>query len=54
MKLDNNPSGLRLGYKKIEKLLSIESRWQSWLDIEASLAIAQSKLGMIPKKIGKK
>jgi 3-carboxy-cis,cis-muconate cycloisomerase len=54
VKLDNNPSGLRLGYKKIEKLLSIESRWQSWLDIEASLAIAQSKLGMIPKKIGKK
>lgn len=29
-----------------------ESRWQSWLDVEAALALTQSEIGMIPGEAG--
>jgi 3-carboxy-cis,cis-muconate cycloisomerase len=32
----------------IRQLLSTESRWQAWLDVEAALAGAQAAFGMIP------
>ena len=32
---------------------SDESRWQSWLDVEAALALTQSEIGMIPVETGK-
>jgi 3-carboxy-cis,cis-muconate cycloisomerase len=33
----------------VRALLSRESRWQSWLDVEAALAQAEADLGMIPR-----
>ena len=33
---------------------SEETRWQSWLDVEAILALSQAKIGMIPKEAAEK
>jgi len=35
---------------EVEALFSPESRWQSWLDVEAALAAAQAGLGAIPQE----
>ena len=54
MRPDISPSGLKFKSNNIENLLSVESRWQSWLDVEASMARSQSELKMIPQKAGNK
>ena len=54
MRPDASPSGLKFKSNNIENLLSVESRWQSWLDVEASMARSQSELKMIPRKAGNK
>jgi 3-carboxy-cis,cis-muconate cycloisomerase len=36
----------------IERLLGTEQRWQSWLEIEAALALTQADFGMIPREAG--
>ena len=54
MRPDTSPSGLKFKSNNIENLLSVESRWQSWLDVEASMARSQSELKMIPRKAGNK
>ncbi|MCL2893982.1 class-II fumarase/aspartase family protein [Brenneria tiliae] len=36
--------------KGMKKLFTHQARVQSWLDIEAALALAQAKVGMIPQK----
>src|ERR1700761_2339059 len=33
----------------IDALLRTEERWQSWLEIEAALALTQADFGIIPK-----
>ena len=33
----------------IRTLFRLENRWQSWLDVEAALALAQAELGMVPR-----
>lgn len=35
-----------------ENFFSDQARWQSWLDVEAALAISQSEIGMIPEDAG--
>ena len=42
------PSSLRIADPGIRALFTQESRWQSWLDVEAALAVAEADLGMIP------
>ena len=54
MRPDISPSGLKFKSNNIENLLSVESRWQSWLDVEASMARSQSELKMIPRDAGNK
>jgi 3-carboxy-cis,cis-muconate cycloisomerase len=54
MRLDLSPSTLKFKSNNIAKLFDQESRWNSWLEVEAAMAIAQSQLGMIPKDVGKK
>ena len=54
MRLDLSPSSLKFKTSNISRYFEQESRWSSWLDVEAAMAIAQSKLGMIPKSAGKK
>ena len=54
MNLDSSPSKLKINSINYDKIFDTKNRWQSWLDVEAALAVSQSKLGMIPKKVGKK
>lgn len=54
MKLDINPGTLKFKRNNISKLLDTKNRWQSWLEVEGHMSIIQSKLGIIPKKVGKK
>ena len=42
------PSSLRIPDPGIRNLLTEQSRWQSWLDVEAALAEAEAEVGMIP------
>ena len=42
------PSASRFEDPGIAPLFEQDSRWQSWLDVEAALAQAQAELGMIP------
>ena len=51
MRLDLSPSSLKFKNSNISKYFNQESRWSSWLAVEAAMAITQSKLGMIPKNI---
>ncbi len=46
--LPNNPQDLRVPDPGIRGLFKTDSRWQAWLDVEAALAKAQAKIGMIP------
>ena len=42
------PSSLRIQDPGIRALFTQDSRWQSWLDVEAALAQSQAELGIIP------
>jgi 3-carboxy-cis,cis-muconate cycloisomerase len=48
--LPSNPQDLRVPDPGIRGLFKTDSRWQAWLDVEAALAKAQAKIGMIPFK----
>ena len=54
MNLDLSPSKLKIKSYNYDSIFDTKNRWQSWLDVEAALAKSQSKLGMIPKTVGKK
>src|SRR5215207_9999966 len=45
---DTLPTATRVSDPGIRALYRLENRWQAWLDVEAALAKAQSKLGIIP------
>lgn len=45
----NNPTSMRVSDPGVRALFTLESRWQSWLDVEVALALAESELGVIPK-----
>ena len=49
----NNPTSLRVLDPGIRGLFTLESRWQSWLDVEAALARAEAELGVIPEAAAK-
>jgi adenylosuccinate lyase len=44
------PSSLRVTDPGIRALFAQESRWQSWLDVEAALALTQGQMGIIPAR----
>jgi 3-carboxy-cis,cis-muconate cycloisomerase len=45
------PSSLRISDPGIRALFTEDSRWQSWLDVEAALARSQAELGMVPAEV---
>src|SRR3954469_15183247 len=45
---DALPTATRVSDPGIRALYKLENRWQAWLDVEAALARAQAKLGIIP------
>ena len=45
---DTLPTASRVSDPGIRALYRLENRWQAWLDVEAALAHAQAKLGIIP------
>ncbi len=45
-----HPIENRYGRKEVKDIFEEEQRFQKWLDVEAALARAHSKLGTIPKK----
>jgi len=47
--MDKNPTALRVRDPGIRELFTIEAGWQSWLDVEAALAVAEAELGVVPK-----
>jgi 3-carboxy-cis,cis-muconate cycloisomerase len=51
--MDDNPTSLRVRDPGIRELFTIESSWQSWLDVEAALAVAEAELGVIPEAAAK-
>ena len=51
--MDDNPTSLRVRDPGIRDLFTIESNWQSWLDVEAALAVAEAELGVIPEAAAK-
>jgi 3-carboxy-cis,cis-muconate cycloisomerase len=48
MATDERPTAGRVPDPGIRALYELDSRWQSWLDVEAALAVAQAACGMIP------
>jgi 3-carboxy-cis,cis-muconate cycloisomerase len=46
---DELPTAARVSDPGIRALYRLENRWQAWLDVEAALARAQEKLGIIPE-----
>lgn len=46
--LPSNPQDLRTPDPGVRALFKVESRWQAWMDVEAALARAQARIGMIP------
>jgi 3-carboxy-cis,cis-muconate cycloisomerase len=44
------PSSTRFEDPAIAALFEQDSRWQSWLDVEAALALSQAEIGMIPRE----
>lgn len=46
---DNASTSNRVKEPGIRTLFALDSRWQAWLDVEAALARAQAKIGMIPE-----
>lgn len=51
--MDKNPTSLRVRDPGIRALFTIESGWQSWLDVEAALALAEAELGVVPEAAAK-
>lgn len=45
---DSASTSNRVREPGIRALFTLDSRWQAWLDVEAALARAQAKIGMIP------
>src|SRR5437879_5703249 len=43
------PTSLRIDDPGVRALFTEAARFQSWLDVEAALALAQAELGIIPK-----
>lgn len=56
--LPSNPQDLRTPDPGIRALFKIDNRYQAWMDVEAALARAQARIGMIPtdaaEEIGRK
>jgi len=48
----NDETGISHADTLNEDYFSDETRWQSWLDVEAALALSQSEIGMIPEDAG--
>ncbi|MCB1745239.1 MAG: adenylosuccinate lyase family protein [Gammaproteobacteria bacterium] len=46
--MKDEPTALRVPDPGIRALYTLQSRWQSWLDVEVALARAEAELGMIP------
>jgi len=46
---DELPTAARVSDPGVRALYSLENRWQSWLDVEVALAVAQAELGIIPQ-----
>jgi adenylosuccinate lyase len=46
---DQAPTAGRVPDSGIRALYTQESRWQSWLEVEGALAVAQAELGIIPQ-----
>src|SRR5262245_45725700 len=46
---DELPTAARVTDPGIRALYHLESRWQSWLEVETALAKAQAELGIIPR-----
>lgn len=46
--MQERPTAARVGDPGIRALFSRNARWQAWLDVEAALARAEARLGMIP------
>src|ERR1700752_376776 len=47
------PTSLRIDDPGVRALFSETARFQSWLDVEAALALAQAELGVIPAAAAK-
>ena len=43
------PTSLRIDDPGVRTLFTEAARFQSWLDVEAALALAQAELGIIPE-----
>lgn len=50
----DNPTSHRVPDPGVNALLTLDARWQAWLDVEAALAKAEAELGMIPAEAAKK
>jgi adenylosuccinate lyase len=50
---DTLPTASRVSDPGIRALYRLENRWQAWLDVEAALARAQAKLGIVPEAAAK-
>jgi len=46
---DELPTAARVSDPGVRSLYRLENRWQSWLDVEVALAMAQAELGIIPQ-----
>ena len=46
---DELPTAARVSDPGVRSLYRLENRWQSWLDVEVALAVAQAELGIIPQ-----
>ena len=46
---DELPTAARVSDPGVRALYRLENRWQSWLDVEVALAVAQAELGIIPQ-----
>ena len=46
---DELPTAARVAAPGVRSLYRLENRWQSWLDVEVALAMAQAELGIIPQ-----
>jgi adenylosuccinate lyase len=47
--MQDEPTSLRIPDPGIRALFTEGSRWQSWLDVEAALALAEAEVGIIPR-----
>lgn len=47
--MDKNPTSLRVRDPGIRDLFTVDAGWQSWLDVEAALAVAEAEIDVIPK-----